>query len=154
MNTLLLAQNKWDLVINTSGDIALATDPYSVAQDVASAIRLFLGELWYNVTAGVPYFEQILGKNVSLQVIKAQFVAAALTVPEVVAAECFLSSVKDRTLSGQVQFIYALPASAALFNSLAPGGNARGTIIFVGDNGGLLTFVGDNGGTITFFEAN
>jgi hypothetical protein len=154
MNTLLLDTTVWDLCLDTSGDIALATDPYSVAQDVASACRLFLGELWFNTTAGIPYFEEVLGQNVSLQVIKAQLVRAALTVPEVTAAECFLSSVKDRTLSGQVQFTYALPATAALFNTSTAGGNARGVISFVGSNTGLITFVGSNGGVITFFEGS
>ena len=58
MNTLLLDASAWDLVLDANGDIALAAPPYAVAQDVASAISLFLGELWYDTTQGVPYFQR------------------------------------------------------------------------------------------------
>ena len=61
-NTLLLDQSAWDLVIDSAGNIAMATPPYALAQDVASAVRLFLGELWYNTPKGIPYFEDVLGQ--------------------------------------------------------------------------------------------
>ena len=41
MNTLLLDLTNWDLLVDASGNIAVASDPYSVAQDVASAVRVF-----------------------------------------------------------------------------------------------------------------
>ena len=63
MNTLLLDTVAWDLVLDSNGNIALAQPPYATAQDVASAIRLFLGELWYDQTQGVPYWQQFLGFN-------------------------------------------------------------------------------------------
>lgn len=103
MNTLLLDQTRWDLVLDAAGNIAMATEPYAIAQDVASAIRLFRGELYYNTVPGVPYFEQILGNQPSISFMKAQFVKAALTVPGVVAATCFISAIDDRTLHGQIQ---------------------------------------------------
>ena len=62
MSTLYLTP-KWDLCVDNSGNIALATEPYALAQDVASAIKLFKGELWYDAQKGVPYFEKILGKR-------------------------------------------------------------------------------------------
>jgi len=62
MNTLLLDTDKWDLVLDVSGNIAVASDPYSVAQDGASALKLVSGELWYDTTRGVPYFQRIFGK--------------------------------------------------------------------------------------------
>ena len=63
MKTLLLDRTQWDLVQDANGNIALATEPYARAQDVASACRLFRGELWYDTAAGIPYFEDILGKS-------------------------------------------------------------------------------------------
>ena len=42
--TLLLDLNAWDLVLDSSGNIALASEPYSVVQDVASALRTFAGD--------------------------------------------------------------------------------------------------------------
>jgi len=103
-DTLLLDITAWDLVLDSNGDIALASPPYAVAQDVASAIKLFLGELWYDTTQGVPYWTNILGKAPSLSQL-AQFMnQAALTVPGVVTANTVITGFVDRQVTGQVQF--------------------------------------------------
>lgn len=103
MRTLLLDRQKWDLVANAAGNIALAGDPYSQAQDAASAIKLFDGELYYDTTKGVPYWSQILGLAPPISYMKSKFVAAALTVPGVVTAKAILSAITLRVVSGQVQ---------------------------------------------------
>lgn len=103
MDTLLLDTEAWDLVVAVNGNIAVASNPYSLAQDAASAIRLFQGELYFNTTKGIPYLTEILGYAPPLPLLRSAFVAAALTVPGVVAARCFISSVSNRTVSGQVQ---------------------------------------------------
>lgn len=103
MQTLLLDVSAWDLVADASGNIALASNPYSLAQDAASAIRLFLAELWYDTTQGVPYWQKILGQWPPLALMKAQFVAAALTVPEVATAVVFIQTATERGITGQVQ---------------------------------------------------
>lgn len=104
MDTLLLDPVAWDLLLDASGNIALAQDPYSIAQDAASAIRLFLGELYYDTTKGVPYWASILGQSPPLALVKAKLVAAAMTVPEVVAAQVFITGVSaQRIITGQVQ---------------------------------------------------
>lgn len=103
MDTLLLDRTTWDLCLDASGNIALASGAYALAQDAASAIRLFAGELWYDTTQGVPYFAEILGKTPSVALMKSEFTAAALTVPGVVSARCFIASIKGRTVTGQVQ---------------------------------------------------
>lgn len=103
MNTLLLDRTTWDLTIDAAGNIAVASDPYAMAQDAASAIKLFQGELWYDTAKGVPYWSQILGKMPPISLMKAKFVAAAMTVPGVVAAQCFITAIAGRKVSGQVQ---------------------------------------------------
>ena len=103
MDTILLDTVAWDLVVDADGNIAVASNPYSLAQDAASAIRLFQGELWFDTTLGVPYFQDILGKTPPLSLIKAKFVEAAKTVPGVVEAVCFITGITDRRLTGQVQ---------------------------------------------------
>lgn len=103
MKTLLLDVEQWDLVVDLFGNIAVASNPYALAQDAASAIKLFQGELWYDTTQGVPYFQTILGKLPSVPYMKAKFVEAALTVPEVVQAKCFITAIQGRTINGQVQ---------------------------------------------------
>jgi hypothetical protein len=105
MATILLDTATWDWTWDADGNIAMAEDPYAMAQDVASACRLFLGELWYDRAQGVPYFERILGRFPPAQYLKLQLVAAALTVPGVVSAKAFLTSLDERKVGGQVQFI-------------------------------------------------
>lgn len=105
MKTLLLDRTAWDLVVDASGNIAAAEDPYAVAQDVATACKLFKGELWYGRTQGVPYWSSILGYRPPLSFVKAQLVRAALTVPRVVQARCIIASFVGRQIAGQVQVI-------------------------------------------------
>lgn len=101
--TLLLDRIAWDLCVDASGNIAAATESYSTLQDVASACRLFPGELWYGGTDGIFYFEQILGRYQPIQILKDQLVRAALAVPGVLAATVFLTAVVGRAISGQIQ---------------------------------------------------
>jgi hypothetical protein len=104
MNTLLLDTDLWDLCKDANGNIAMATGPYALAQDVASAIKTFLGEVWYDTTLGIPYLSQILGKTPPITLFQQYMVDAALTVPGVVKATCVISSFEGRTVTGQVQF--------------------------------------------------
>lgn len=110
MNTLLLDQAEWDLVLTIEGNIAVASAPYAVAQDVASAVRVFLGELWYDTRLGIPYFGKVLGARPNLQFLKSQIEAAALKVPTVVQARCLFATLTDRNLTGQIQIIDATGA--------------------------------------------
>lgn len=100
---MFLNPSSWDLVVDRSGDIAVCLDPYSQAQDAASAIKTFVGEVYYDTTLGIPYWTQILGKFPPASLMKAYFVKAALTVPGVIKARCFLGGLENRTLRGQVQ---------------------------------------------------
>jgi hypothetical protein len=117
-STLLLDQVTNDLVLDANGNIAVATEPYSLSQDAASAIKTFLGEVYWDTTIGVPYLTQIFGKAPSLTLIKAAFQAAAETVPDVASAQVFISSIGNRAIAGQVQVTSASTGqvSAANFN--------------------------------------
>lgn len=115
MKTLLLDQTSWDLLLDVNFNVAVASDPYSQAQDAASNIKLFKGELYYDTTKGVPYFPSILGEAPSLTIVKAQFVLAAKLVPGVTAAQCFISAINaSRQLSGQVQVTNVIGATAVI----------------------------------------
>lgn len=103
MSTIYLDPQAWDLALDAGGNIAVATAPYSIAQDAASAIRTFLGECYYDTTLGVPYWSQILGHFPSLDVMKAAFSAAAMTVPGVVSATVYITGADGRAITGQVQ---------------------------------------------------
>lgn len=104
-NTLLLDQTAWDMCLDAGGNIALAKPDYAVAQDVASAIRLFKGELYYDNTKGVPYFEEILGKLPASALIQSDMETAAKTVPGVESAKTVIQNVSDGAVNGTVLFV-------------------------------------------------
>jgi hypothetical protein len=105
LNTLLLDLTNWDLVLDSLGNIALAAQPYSLAQDVASAVKVFKGEVWYDTTIGIPYFEQILGNTPPLPLFKEFMINQSLTVPDVVSASVVIKSINERALEGQIHFV-------------------------------------------------
>lgn len=111
--TLLLDRTAWDLVLDADGNIAQASDPYAIAQDVACAVKLFKGELWFQKSKGIPYWASILGFRPPLSFVKAQIVRAALTVPRVTQARCIIASFAGRRVTGQVQ---VTDASGRTFN--------------------------------------
>lgn len=121
MDTILLDTVTWDYVVDAAGNWAVAAEPYALAQDVSSAIRLFAGELWYDDSQGIQYFQTILGKSPPLEVFQEYMIQAALTVPGVVSATCVVTSfdLATRDLQGQVQFtdVNGNTGSVALGNS-------------------------------------
>ena len=102
-STLLLDRDPWDCCLDASGNIAAATDPYSQAQDAASAVRVFEGECYYDTAQGVPYWTDVLGRRQPTQIMRARAQLAAMTVPGVLAAPAILTPLPDRTLGGQIQ---------------------------------------------------
>lgn len=103
-STILLDPDTWDLVIDAQGNIAVAQPEYSLAQDVASAIMLFKGELWYDTTKGVPYQSSVLGKRPPIGLLREYFNRAAMTVPGVVSTQTALTF-NNRQIGGQVLFV-------------------------------------------------
>ena len=101
-NTLLLDQSAWDLVLDVNGNIALAGTPYSYAQDVASAVRTFLGECWYNTNLGLPYWQKILGELPPLGYIQQQIGVEALTIPNIISAEATIVAFTDGDIQGVI----------------------------------------------------
>lgn len=81
----------------------MASEPYALAQDAASAIKLFAGELYYDTSQGIPFFEQILGHAPPVALMKAYFNEQALTVPGVETAQTFITFWRGRLVRGQVQ---------------------------------------------------
>ena len=105
MKTLLLDRDAWDLVLDANGNIAMAGAPYSIAQDVASAIRTFLGECWYDGAQGLPYWLDILGHYPPLQYVRQKITDAAMSIPNVAEVKVLFVDFTGRALTGQVQII-------------------------------------------------
>jgi hypothetical protein len=103
MQTLPLNTATWDLELDNAGNLSLSDLDYSVAQDVASAIRTFQGECWYDVTLGLPYFQSLLGKLPPASYITNLLEQAAFTVAGVVSVTVVsLGLTKERQLTGSV----------------------------------------------------
>ncbi|MBV1834963.1 hypothetical protein [Novacetimonas pomaceti] len=103
MTSLLLDRTTWDLSVTAGRDIAVASDPYAVAQDVACAVRTFAGECWYDTSGGIAYFNMVLGVGQSPALFRAQVEATARAVPGVADARCVLRSIgADRVLGGEI----------------------------------------------------
>ena len=105
LNTIYLNQDSWDIALDANGDFAIATPPYAIAQDVASAVKTFKGECFYDITQGIPYFQNVLGHLPPMSIFTALVVNSALSVPGVVSARCLISSLNNRTVTGQIQVI-------------------------------------------------
>lgn len=101
--TLLLDRDTWDLCLTSSGDMAVASEPYAQEQDVASECRVLLGEAYYDTTIGVPY-GSILGVPQPVQVLKESLIASASRVPGVSDIVVYLTGIADRAIGGQIQF--------------------------------------------------
>lgn len=125
-STLLLNAN-WDLTLDANGNIAVAAEPYALAQDAASAIQTYLGEVGWDTTMGVPYQTQIFGQAPPMSLLKQLLINAALSVsPDIDSAQVFFSSFNPTTrqLAGQVQLtsVTGQTVVANFSTAIPPGG--------------------------------
>lgn len=105
MRTLFLNPNTWRLMLDSNGNIATATDVYQIAQDIATACRVFIGDLYYRQQDGIPYNESILGKSgFPLSLYKAYLEDAALSIEGVVSASASLRLDNGRNVAGSIFF--------------------------------------------------
>ena len=112
----LLLDSDWDIQLDASGNIAVTTGDYAVAQNVSNAVRLFTNDAYYDAGRGIPHFALTLGRKPAMSVFRAVVRQAALGVKGVRAAEVKDlvlaqkdaqspdgSSVTPRTLTGDIQ---------------------------------------------------
>ena len=146
MNTLYLNPYPWDLALDANGNIALATEPYSLAQDASSNIRTFAGEVYYDTTLGLPYFTAILGQGVPLELIRSRYTLAALAVPDVASVQVFFTSFTNRALLGQVQItdVNGLLSVASFNTQPQPNGSTVVSSYLVTETGAEITTLSYN----------
>jgi hypothetical protein len=131
MQTLLLDTVTWDLTIDAQRNIAMASEPYAIAQDVASAARLFRGECYYNTIKGIPYFEQVLGHSPPIGLVKSLLNTAAMTVPLVISSQTFIIETPQREVQGQIQVRSTSGISVVVVPLAGPGEPGGAFIISV-----------------------
>ena len=102
--TTLQLSAAWDLMSDASGNIATISGGAQLAQDAASSCRCFLGELYFDTSQGVPYWQNLLGTGTTppQAIIVAKLQAAAMTVPGVQSATVTITSITARTCRGTV----------------------------------------------------
>lgn len=116
-NTLPLNLDSWDLELDAAGNWNLTGPDASLAQDVASAIRTFLGECWYDITLGMPYFQTILGKLPPASLITSKIEQAAKTISGVATVKVVgLGLNKQRVLTGTVVVTSATSTTPVVAN--------------------------------------
>jgi hypothetical protein len=99
--TFALDEN-WDMYVDTSGNLAVINGKKRVAQDVATACRLFKGEAIFHVDTGIPYFADILGQAPQRAIIREHLRRQALTVPDVADVSIRDYAYQGRTLSAEI----------------------------------------------------
>lgn len=104
MKTLLLDQETWDLCVDASGNIAVADEPYSLQQEVISALKLHKGENRYDITRGIPYLTDFLGQRPTLAAIRFEMIKAAKDVDGVIDANVVIARKPGRTVAVDVQY--------------------------------------------------
>ena len=104
MDTLELSSS-WDLVLDSNGNLAIQMGPAAIAQDVASAVSVFLGEAYWDTTLGIPWISDVFNSNYNPQLITSLLEQTALTVPGVVSAKATIISFSQGRISGTIQVI-------------------------------------------------
>lgn len=77
-----LADDLGDLAI-VNGDFATVADAAAVPQGIACRVGLFRGEYWLDESEGVPWLDEILGRNRDPLVVRALITDAIATTPDV-----------------------------------------------------------------------
>jgi hypothetical protein len=101
--TWLLDWATGDSCLDAFGNIAVASAPYAIAQDVATQLDSFLGECWYDTTQGIPYWQQILGQLPPASLLVSLYEKQALLVPDVETANATIGGINaQRGVIGQM----------------------------------------------------
>ena len=98
----LLLNDKWDIYVDNTGNIATVTDNYATAQNIANAVRLFQQDAYFEQTKGIPYLTSVFNEkqNASQSVIINRWRKAALNVENVTDCEPVPEYDKDGRIIG------------------------------------------------------
>lgn len=102
-HSLTLDLDNWDLTLDAGGDIATATGPYAIAQNVANAVRLFTNDAFYDPQRGIPHSIVDLGFLPQESVVRSRVGAAARGVEGVATVEVENLDLEERVLTGNIQ---------------------------------------------------
>lgn len=102
----LYLNDKWDIFSDASGQIALVSGAYAIAQNAANAVRLFKNDAYLAQTRGIPHFEIELGKApaIAAPILRTRIRETVLNVNGVTGAEVDLTFDESGcVMGGEVQ---------------------------------------------------
>ena len=99
--TLLLNEN-WDITQDAEGQIATVGGAYSIAQNVANAVRLFTKDAYFAQDQGIPHFDIELGHTPPMSVLRTRIIKAAMGVDGVADATVVFDEMENRVLRGEI----------------------------------------------------
>ena len=103
MISLKLIKDSWDIQLDENGLLLLADTDYSVAQNVATAVRLFTNDAYFDTETGIPHFQITYIRNPNLSVIRSRIKQTAEAVEGVLKATVILYPVTEKgVLSGVI----------------------------------------------------
>jgi len=85
-------------------DYGFATGRQAVKQGIECAVRLYQGDVWYDLDAGVPYVQRLLVKGTPRMVAEAEIGSAILGVADVLTVDATDYSV-DASRKATVSFV-------------------------------------------------
>jgi len=100
---LLLGVNSHDLE-TTGFELHITEGVEATAQRIKVKLKLFLGEWFLDLLAGIPYYEDILIKNPDINKVNALIREAILTVPTVLSIETYEYELDSRARTFSVSF--------------------------------------------------
>lgn len=118
MQTIALSQpdtamGGWDLVVR-NGRLQFLQDDAALAQRVACAEKVFQGEMFFDITYGLPWLPQVLTKGFNGALLRAAIEAQAKTVPEVVKAKATIQGFSMGQVRATVRFTDAAGVAASV----------------------------------------
>lgn len=90
--SLYLNPDNWDIELDGKGNLRTTDNPYACAQDVATACSTLRGECIYNATAGIPYFENIMGVQPGAGAVQTYLENEAMRLPYIAQASATVIS--------------------------------------------------------------
>ena len=101
---IALDVNTSQIGLTSTKDLGLVYDKAAIRQTVLMKLRTFQGEWFLDKSVGVPYFQEILGKNAKIEAITAVFSDAILEVPGVRSLLKFSVNMNQDSREIRVQF--------------------------------------------------
>lgn len=100
-SSLQLDADSWDIGLDDTGALAVASEEHTILQDACAAAQTWLGEVHYDQSLGVSYEDAVLSGQTPSAFYAADVENAVQAVPGVAAATChLLAPQKDRQHTG------------------------------------------------------